>query len=204
MKNITFDSSEKSRFNKSRRKVSTLDVDTDATFKMYGVNYDNISDAYYSSGCTFDKLISEDYSLNTPVMENNSIISLIEKRRVRGVDELDFSYIDDEEELNKMTEYAEKYAGQYVTSIVGMYLPINVAELFSDEKKINDFIASLDIADIQEVKLVTLPDNATNIIYIKSLEQEYAVPYSNKSDSDGYTNGALYEMDDFIKILGQH
>lgn len=181
--------------------LPTAELSTEKTFKMFGVNNDDVVDAYYSAECLFSDNISEDYSLNIPVTEDGKIISLVEKRRVRGVDELDFSGIQDEQEKNEMMEYAQNNGGKYVTSIVGLYMPVEAADLFSNTQKVNELIASCNLNDIVTVKYVTLSNNGIDIIYIQTTNGEFAIPFSKNISVTGLNNGKLYSMQDFINTL---
>lgn len=188
------------RYKKSSS-LSNAELNTEKTFKMFGVNDDDIVNAYYSAEGVFADNISEDYSLNIPVIENDEIISLVEKRKVRGVDELDLSNIQNEREKAEMIEYAQKNGGKYVTSIVGLYMPTEAIAVFSDTQKVNELIASYNLEDIVTVKYVTLSNNGIDIIYIQTTNGEFAIPFSKNIGVTGLNNGMLYSMKEFIDTL---
>ena len=108
----------------------------------------------------------------------------------------------DQETKDGMIEYATQYGGQYKTSIIGRYIPLEAIEIFSDKAKLNKLLSSTCIGDVQEIMLVSLHMYGMEIIYIStSKQEEYAIPYSFRPEMLKITNGKLYTMQELINII---
>ncbi|MCL2337852.1 MAG: hypothetical protein FWC60_10565, partial [Firmicutes bacterium] len=181
----------------------------------------------------FGKVISQDYSLNMPVLaSDNSIISAVEMRKIKGPERLLFVEANDQKAKNEMKKYASENGGvenfvlvedadkqtkddmlkyatknkdKYKISIIGQYLPLEAIEIFSDETKLSNLLDSTGISDIQNVKLVSLYDYGMEIVYFtKGNQEEYAIPFKyNPNFYKSMQNGKTYTIQELIDMISQ-
>ena len=180
-------------------------LDYDNAFVIYGINTDNLT-ADYLKTKSFESLFSEDFSLNVPVLAGDgSIVSLVEMVKIQGVDSLEFSEESTEETKRQLIEYATENEGQWKLSTIGMYIPLEVVEIFSSEEKLNTLLSSTGIDGIQNIRLVTFTHNGyIEMIYFSTSDQkEYAIAYSYRADALGIENGKLYTIQELVSIIFQ-
>jgi hypothetical protein len=176
----------------------------DNIFQVYGINSSNLGEDYAAAG-SFQDLISNDFSLNIPVADGNGdITSAVELRKIRSLSSSKLAAIENIEERSRAETYAANNAGNYKISIIGRYMPLAAIEVFSDKNQIANILEDFALDDIEEVKLVSLPDYGTELIYILAGEGiEYGIPYGFRSDLTNLENGELYSISEMISILNQ-
>jgi len=180
-------------------------IDYENAFVMYGINSENII-IDYNKNENFAEIISEDFSLNFPVLSSDDIlISLVALFRIRTVDELIFPDGASEEYKQEMIDYATKYGGHYKLAMIGQYMSMEAAEIFSDDTKLNSLLSSIEIDGIENIKLVTTPGfGYLEMLYFSTSEQkEYAIPYSKCADYLSIENGKLYTMQELFIAFSQ-
>jgi hypothetical protein len=169
-------------------------------YKVHGVNSADIASDYAKTG-DFGMWITEDVSLYAPVRDaKGNIISTVVLRKIRGVEELDLNNIQDSALKNEMIDYAQKYEGQYKIVLVGNAMPSEVSGTFSIPSKMAGILRKHNLKNIDEIKLVTLFQYGTNIIYVGAGEKEYAIPLDAGKDAK-LASEALYSMDGMVGIL---
>ena len=180
-------------------------IDYENAFKIYGVNTGDVAGAFANTE-SFAQLISQDYSLNLPVLSSNgSIASVVEMRNIRGADELVFPDETDQEMKAEMISYAIENEGQWKVALIGEYIPLGMVEVFSDEAKLNSVLSSAGISSIQDIKIVSLYDYGMEIIYFSSDEQkEYAIPYKyNPYLYENMNEGQVHTIQELMNIISQ-
>jgi hypothetical protein len=88
---------------------------------------------------------------------------------------------------------------EWSISLIGNYCPIEGMKKFTDA----DFIYSNSnkLTDIKDIKIIYIASSFTYMIYIKSGNNEYGIPYTFREDLVGLKNGALYNMKEIIGTI---
>jgi hypothetical protein len=175
-------------------------IDYENAYKVYGLNSSNVA-ADYARVQTLETLISDDFSINIPVLDSDgSVISLIEMRKIRGADELNLSGLDTVTQ-SEMIQYAEENEGAYKISIIGLYMPKEAVEHFSNMSKFNTLLQETGLSGIQEVKIVSMSDYGAETLYISSGSQEYVIPYRFEPENATVESTALTQASAFTSEL---
>lgn len=165
-------------------------------YKVYFPNEIDIIGKYKETN-NFEKLISSEYmwegAIYTESGEIASMYNVIKGPKVDNDVLMNLS----KEEQNEI----KKLEGKWYVNHIGNNIPINSVKVISDKNKINDMLFNEGLSGISSIKLVTLPAFHTYVLFVKSKNDEYGVPFTTREDLVGLTNGKVYKISEVINTL---
>ena len=173
-------------------------LDSISSFKVFvPKSVDVLSE--YKSGKKFKDLISiEDSFYAFPISKDDANIAVLLMTKYKKVDEKSLK----ENGLSDKTikAYKEKEGK------IGMALTLPILEtsgykVFTDPGKIEEILVKNNIADITEMKFVSVFSLHLDFLYISTKNGEFAIPFADRPEFLNVKNGDLYNMDEFINVF---
>lgn len=184
-------------------KIDATSIRTDSFVKAYKFNTTDIVSGYKNLK-EFDKLISNKYVWLSPIINTNNIcVSILTMDKGMSVDEykkLPLKYKSDSDKAEALAMVKEN-EDKWIVAKIGPSLSEDQIDFLTDSSKVENLLIENNISTISQIKFVLEESHHTNILYIKSGNDEYGVPFGTRTDLTGLQNGKLYKINDIVETL---
>lgn len=182
---------------------SVINCNTANAYQVFELNTDDII-RDYDSNHKFSKYISNSYIWEIPICDKSgTIISTAAFRKgakIKTIKQKNFNFKDKTSE-KEFYERAAKREGKWHWIRTGNMIPCSEVEFVSNRDDISSYIRSLGLADIEEIKYVTLGIYRTEMIYVRAAGKDYGITFGARPDLTGLDNRTLYPIEEIMKTL---
>ncbi|TYQ15167.1 UNVERIFIED_CONTAM: hypothetical protein Cloal_1578 [Acetivibrio alkalicellulosi] len=169
--------------------------------KAYKVHYLEYGEDHpferFQSGVSFKNFISDFYVWEVPVFNRGAVISTYTISQNPYIEDMGNLINFSKDEL----DIIKKNQGKWDLKLIGNYFPEEGITTFLSDEKLSKLISKNNLSNISDVKVVSLREFFSYIIYFNSNNKEYVIPYTYREDLTGLKSGSVYSVDDFIEVL---
>lgn len=203
--NSSFDTKIKNTV-KNSTNTEAKSFNTDAILKAY--EFDNIDILQeYNKEKSLDNVPFNKVVWLEPIFgDNGKVISVVTIAKGMTLDEFNKISIkfSSDEEKKQLTDKVKKHENKWKIERIAANIPDEEFKFFSDNDKIEKILLDNGITKPSKIKLLLTTQYYTDILYIKSGDKEYGIPYSMRPDFNGLENFKLYAMTDLMETMNKH